>query len=73
MAILMAFQSPELEILGLTTIFGNTNTEDSTRNALLLVCNQLIFVFFCMICFMGKKFLEYVHDQLVFLICKRIV
>jgi uridine nucleosidase len=36
MAIFMAFQSPELEILGLTTIFGNTNTEDSTRNALLL-------------------------------------
>lgn len=36
MAIFMAFQSPELEILGLTTIFGNTNTEDSTHNALLL-------------------------------------
>ncbi|KAJ8899570.1 hypothetical protein K2173_018544 [Erythroxylum novogranatense] len=36
MAILMAFQSPELEIIGLTTIFGNVNTEDATRNALLL-------------------------------------
>ncbi|KAL0374907.1 UNVERIFIED_CONTAM: Uridine nucleosidase 1 [Sesamum radiatum] len=36
MAILMAFQSPELEILGLTTIFGNVSTEDATRNALLL-------------------------------------
>ncbi|KAL0347070.1 UNVERIFIED_CONTAM: Uridine nucleosidase 1 [Sesamum calycinum] len=36
MAILMAFQSPELEILGLTTIFGNVTTEDATRNALLL-------------------------------------
>ncbi|XP_059443054.1 uridine nucleosidase 1-like isoform X2 [Corylus avellana] len=35
-AILMAFQSPELEILGLTTIFGNVTTEDATRNALLL-------------------------------------
>jgi uridine nucleosidase len=37
MAILMAFQSPELEVLGLTTIFGNVSTEDATRNALLLV------------------------------------
>nr|XP_034920478.1 probable uridine nucleosidase 2 isoform X2 [Populus alba] len=36
MAILMAFQSPELEVLGLTTIFGNVFTEDATRNALLL-------------------------------------
>lgn len=38
MAILMAFQTPELEILGLTTIFGNVTTEDATQNALLLVC-----------------------------------
>ncbi|CAA2988241.1 probable uridine nucleosidase 1 [Olea europaea subsp. europaea] len=36
MAILMAFQSPELEILGLTTIFGNVATDDATSNALLL-------------------------------------
>ncbi|CAA6660692.1 unnamed protein product [Spirodela intermedia] len=36
MAILMAFQSPELEILGLTTIFGNVHTDVATRNALLL-------------------------------------
>ncbi|KAF3441686.1 hypothetical protein FNV43_RR15601 [Rhamnella rubrinervis] len=36
MAILMAFQTPELEILGLTTIFGNVSTEDATRNAMLL-------------------------------------
>lgn len=41
MAILMAFQSPELEILGLTTIFGNVATDDATSNALLLVCNFL--------------------------------
>ncbi|CAK9134530.1 unnamed protein product [Ilex paraguariensis] len=32
----MAFQTPEVEVLGLTTIFGNTNTEGATRNALLL-------------------------------------
>ncbi|CAD5182938.1 unnamed protein product [Musa acuminata subsp. malaccensis] len=36
MAILMAFQKPEIEILGLTTIFGNVSTEDATCNALLL-------------------------------------
>ncbi|XP_077235817.1 uridine-ribohydrolase 1 [Tasmannia lanceolata] len=36
MAILMAFQTPELEVLGLTTIFGNVSTTDATRNALLL-------------------------------------
>ncbi|KZV55056.1 putative uridine nucleosidase 1 [Dorcoceras hygrometricum] len=36
MAILMAFQTPLLEILGLTTIFGNVSTADATRNALLL-------------------------------------
>ncbi|KAE8666295.1 putative uridine nucleosidase 2 [Hibiscus syriacus] len=36
MAILMAFQNPEVEILGLTTVFGNVSTENATRNALLL-------------------------------------
>ncbi|KAK7396669.1 hypothetical protein VNO78_17826 [Psophocarpus tetragonolobus] len=36
MAILMAFQCPEVDVLGLTTIFGNTTTQVSTCNALLL-------------------------------------
>ncbi|KAK7337219.1 hypothetical protein VNO77_17782 [Canavalia gladiata] len=36
MAILMAFQTPEVEVLGLTSIFGNTTTEVATRNALTL-------------------------------------
>ncbi|BAT85847.1 hypothetical protein LR48_Vigan03g241000 [Vigna angularis] len=36
MAILMAFQSSEVDVLGLTSVFGNTTTELSTRNALLL-------------------------------------
>ncbi|MQL76093.1 hypothetical protein Taro_008486 [Colocasia esculenta] len=36
MTILMAFQMRELEIVGLTTVFGNVHTEDATRNALLL-------------------------------------
>jgi len=37
MTILMAFGAPSLEIIGLTTIFGNVDTEGATRNALLLV------------------------------------
>ncbi|KAI4300450.1 hypothetical protein L6164_033828 [Bauhinia variegata] len=36
MAILMAFQTPGVEVLGLTTIFGNVTTADASRNALLL-------------------------------------
>ncbi|CAL5419719.1 unnamed protein product [Camellia sinensis] len=36
-AIFMAFQTPQLEVLGLTTIFGNVTTEDATRNALILI------------------------------------
>ncbi|XP_024393266.1 probable uridine nucleosidase 1 isoform X4 [Physcomitrium patens] len=34
MAILMAFQAPEIEVIGLTTIFGNVNTDLATINAL---------------------------------------
>ena len=37
MAILLAFNSPELKIEGLTTIFGNTGTTITTQNALRLV------------------------------------
>lgn len=36
MTILMAFQTPEVEIIGFTTVFGNVYTEDATRNTLLL-------------------------------------
>ncbi|KAH0753623.1 hypothetical protein KY290_023893 [Solanum tuberosum] len=36
MTILMAFQTPEVEVIGLATIFGNVTTKDATRNALLL-------------------------------------
>ncbi|KAG0478633.1 hypothetical protein HPP92_013352 [Vanilla planifolia] len=36
MTILMAFQTPEVEVIGLTTIFGNVSTVDATRNALFL-------------------------------------
>lgn len=36
MTILMAFQTQELHIIGLTTVFGNVSTEDATQNALLL-------------------------------------
>jgi uridine nucleosidase len=37
MAILFALRSPELEVLGLTTVFGNTGVEVTTQNALRLV------------------------------------
>jgi purine nucleosidase len=37
MAVLFALRSPELDVLGLTTIFGNTETEVTTQNALRLV------------------------------------
>ena len=35
-AIMMAFQAPGVEVLGLTTIFGNCTTAYATRNALIL-------------------------------------
>lgn len=37
MAILLAFNSPELEVVGLTTVFGNVTTTNGTQNALRLV------------------------------------
>lgn len=51
MAIFMAFQAPEIEVIGLTTVFGNVDTELATVNALHLVGiffrdSMLIFTFF---------------------------
>ena len=37
MAVLYALIHPQLELMGLTTIFGNVTTEIATRNALALV------------------------------------
>src|SRR5262245_19675995 len=37
MAIFYALASPELEVVGLTTVFGNAHTEITTRNALKLL------------------------------------
>ncbi|HRA53029.1 MAG TPA: nucleoside hydrolase [Thermoflexales bacterium] len=37
MAIYLALRSPELELVGLTTIFGNSNVEATTRNTLNLL------------------------------------
>jgi purine nucleosidase len=34
MALLLALASPELEVLGVTTVFGNSSVEHTTRNAL---------------------------------------
>ena len=66
MAIMMAFQMAGLEILGLTTVFGNVSTKDATNNALLLVCFSFKCLhFLCILC--------HVHDQFSFLLFKRIV
>lgn len=43
-AIFVALQSPEIEVIGLTTIFGNVQTTLSTRNALHLVKFYLYFI-----------------------------
>jgi uridine nucleosidase len=37
MAILAAFNSPEVEVIGLTTIFGNVHTAQATQNAFVLL------------------------------------
>jgi uridine nucleosidase len=37
MALLLALSSPEIEIVGLSTVFGNTHIEGTTRNALNLL------------------------------------
>lgn len=37
MAILCAFNSPEIEIIGLTTVFGNVYTQTATQNAFKLL------------------------------------
>ena len=37
MAIFVALQSPEVDVIGLTTIYGNVYTTLATRNALHLV------------------------------------
>jgi purine nucleosidase len=37
MAVLLAFRSPEVSIEGLTTVFGNSDTQQTTANALRLV------------------------------------
>lgn len=37
LAIFLALASPELDVIGLTTIFGNADTEITTRNALVLL------------------------------------
>ncbi len=41
MATLMALASPELDVIGLTTIFGNVATTTATANALTLLEERL--------------------------------
>ena len=37
MAILLAFRSPELDVIGLSAVFGNSTVQNTARNALFLV------------------------------------
>jgi purine nucleosidase len=47
LAIMMALASPELEVLGITTTFGNVGLENTTRNALIVrtLCRSSVPVF----------------------------
>lgn len=49
MAIFVALRSPEVEVIGLTTIYGNVYTTLATRNALHLVwlMRFILFMVFC--------------------------
>ena len=42
-AIFMALAAPDIEVIALTTVRGNADLEDTTRNALrvLSICNRL--------------------------------
>lgn len=42
MAIFLALRSPEITVIGLTTIYGNVYTTLATRNALHLVSHFMI-------------------------------
>ncbi|KAL9324753.1 hypothetical protein ACSQ67_005398 [Phaseolus vulgaris] len=60
MAIFVALQSPEIEVIGLTTIYGNVYTTLATRNALHLV--RILGLFSKRVCFLCL--LLYLHMQL---------
>jgi hypothetical protein len=55
MAIFMAFQAPEIEVIGLTTIFGNVDTDLATINALHLVNNLSLLNFFICVIFLHQS------------------
>ena len=46
MAMLLAFASPEIEVLGVTTVAGNVPLELTTKNALKLSKNSCVSSFF---------------------------
>ena len=66
MAILMAFREPSVEIIGLTTIFGNVSTEGATRNALLLVRiwdDRILFHYFFGSANSAELYIDSVREQ----------
>ena len=62
MAILAAFNSPEVEVVGLTTVFGNVYTQTATRNAFKILqlaeATQVMVIWTC-----GWKFMFLVQRR----------
>uniref|UniRef100_A0A7N0VI70 Inosine/uridine-preferring nucleoside hydrolase domain-containing protein n=1 Tax=Kalanchoe fedtschenkoi TaxID=63787 RepID=A0A7N0VI70_KALFE len=52
MAIFLALESPEVEVIGLTTIYGNVPTSVATRNSLHLVNSILLLLSQCCNCYL---------------------
>lgn len=62
MAIFVALQLPEVEVIGLTTIYGNVYTTLATRNALHLVMLSIyISTYWIFIVYTPLKFLSFFH------------
>lgn len=67
MAIFLALRSPEVEVIGLTSIYGNVYTTLATRNALHLVILLSCCSFDCSIVVLCKWHLSYFNSlRLVF-------
>jgi inosine-uridine nucleoside N-ribohydrolase len=64
MAILFAFQSPELDVIGLTTTYGNVKTTMATNNALHLVWRSSSLSLSLSVCVSPFQFVLFLQFQL---------
>lgn len=64
MAILFAFQSPELDVIGLTTTYGNVKTTMATNNALHLVWRSSSLSLSLCVCVSPFQFVLFLQFQL---------